>query len=350
MDLLKNEAEALVLTSVLHAYGDCETAFVYISPYRAGSVLYPPDLVLCHPAVGVLLIEAKGHTIDKLRKIEAGSIWLKYRNRQKSVNVIRQSEDQMYEIQQDLAKLLPHQPGPLIVNLVAFPNITEDEWRAHHYHQAHPGSQLLLREQLLDPQRLQRRIESLVLDRLQRSHLADRLTPAHVDALLRLFGNSQALQQPPPPRPAVEAQKLGAVIDQFNAQDRYLSTEQKQLAQVTVGGFPRLIRGVAGSGKTIVLAEQVARYLYRHLPVLDSLALPEAELSVAVVCFNRTLAEFLRRKVQTAYKMWTLTEAIPVRLLLITHLNELMWMLGKHRGWPLTYLSTKTVPDPVARA
>lgn len=350
LDLLKNEGEALVLRAVLNAFGDCDTAFIYVAPCRAGSALYPPDVVLCHPAVGLLILEAKSHTIDKLLKIEAGSIWLKYWNKHKPVNVIRQVEDQMYEIRNDLARLAPHQPGPLLVTMVAFPNITEAEWRAHSYHQAHPGAQLLLREQLLDPVRLQRRVESLVLDALHRSHLAARLLPAQVDAILQIFGNSEALQQKTPPRAAVEAPKLGAVIDQFNAQERYLSAEQKQLAQVTVGGFPRLIRGVAGSGKTILLAEQVARYLYRHLPSFESMALPEADLTVAVVCFNQTLVEFLRRKVQTAYKMWTLTEAVPVRLLLITHLNELMWMLCKHRGWPLTYLAIKDVADPAARA
>jgi superfamily I DNA and RNA helicase len=350
VDLLKNNAEAQVLTSVIQAFGDCHTAFIYVSPCRAGSVLYPPDVVLCHPDVGLLILEAKSHSIDKLLKIEAGSIWLKYWNKHKPVNVIRQAEDQMYEIQNDLSRIWPYQPGPLIVNMVAFPNISEDEWRERNYHQVHPCAQLLLREQILDPDRLKRRVESLVQDRLQRAHLPEKLSPLHLDALLRIFGNSQSINSKPPLRPEVEQQKLGAIIDQFNAQDHYLSAEQKQLAQVTVGGFPRLVRGVAGSGKTIVLAEQVARYLYRQLPGFDSMLLPEADVSVAVVCFNQTLADFLRRKVQTAYKMRTLAEEVPSKVLLITHLNNLFWTLCKYRSWPLNYISTKDVPDPVERA
>jgi len=350
IDLLKNDADALVLTSVIKAFGACDTAFIYASPCRAGSVLYPPDVVLCHPDVGLLILEAKSHSINKLLKIEAGSIWLKYWNSHKPVNVIRQAEDQMYEIKNDLFRLWLHQPGPLIVSMVAFSNIAEEEWRAHNYHHVHPCAQLLLREQILASDRFKRRVESLVLDRLQRSNLSEKLTQLHLDALLRVFGNSQTINQRPIPRAKVEQQKLGALIDRFNAQDHYLSAEQKQLAQVTVGGFPRLVRGVAGSGKSVVLAEQVARYLYRQLPGFDSMLLPEADVAVAVVCFNQTLADFLRRKVQTAYKMRTLTEDVPSRVLLITHLNHLFWTLCKHRGWPLAYISTKDVADPAMRA
>jgi len=350
VDLLKNNAEAQVLTSVIQAFGDCHTSFIYISPCRAGSVLYPPDVVLCHPDVGLLILESKSHNIDKLLKIEAGSIWLKYWNKHKPVNVIRQAEDQMFEIQNDLSRIQPNRPSPLIINMVAFPNISEDEWKARNYHHVHPSAQLLLREQILDPQRLKKRVESLVFDRLQRSHLPEKLSPQHLDGILRIFGNSQAINPKPPLRPDIEQQKLGAVIDQFNAQDHYLSAEQRQLAQVTVGGFPRLVRGVAGSGKTVVLAEQVARYLYRQLPGFDSMSLPEADVSVAVVCFNQTLVDFLRRKVQAAYKLRTLAEEVPSRVLLITHLNNLFWTLCKYRGWPLNYISTKDVPDSVERA
>ncbi|MEZ4614725.1 MAG: hypothetical protein R2867_04305 [Caldilineaceae bacterium] len=246
-------------------------------------MLYPPDVMLCHPDVGLLILEAKSHTIDKLLKIEAGSIWLKYWNKHKPVNVIRQAEDQMYEIHSDIARIRPNQPGPLIINMVAFPNITEDEWRERNYHQVHPCAQLLFRDQILDPTRFKKRVESLVQDRLQRSHLSEKLSSLHIDAILRIFGNSQTLNPKSQPRSEITAEKLGAAIDRFNAQERFLTPEQKQLSQVAVGGFPRLVRGVAGSGKSIVLAEQVARYLYRQLPGFDSMSLPEADVSVAVV-------------------------------------------------------------------
>lgn len=350
IDLLKNEAEAFVFDCVLKAFGNCHTAFIYVSPCRAGSVLYPPDVVLCHPDVGLLILEAKSHRIDKLLKIEAGSIWLKYWNKHKPVNVIRQAEDQMYEVKNDLSRLLPHDAGPLVTNMVAFPNISEGEWQERKYHQVLPCAQLLFREQLADPERLRRRVESLVMERWERSRLPHKLSPVHLDAVLRLFGNSQLINDKPVPRPEVDHEKIGAVIDRFNAQTSYLTAEQKQLAQATIGGFPRLVRGVAGSGKSIVLAEQVARYLYSQLPGFDSMMLPEMDVSVGVVCFNQTLADFLRRKIQTAYKMRTLMEDVPSRILTISHLNGLLYTLCRFRGWPLQYISISEVPDSAERA
>lgn len=63
---------------------------------------------------------------------------------------------------------------------------------------------------------------------------------------------------------------------------RVMDREQERLAR-TLGDGHRLLRGVAGSGKTIVLICRV-RYLRAQHP----------DWRILVVCYNRVLAEFLR--------------------------------------------------------
>lgn len=74
-----------------------------------------------------------------------------------------------------------------------------------------------------------------------------------------------------------------------------MDQEQERLAR-TLGEGHRLLRGVAGSGKTVVLICR-ARYLRERYP----------EWQILVVCFNRVLAEYLREVIQPDERLDILT-------------------------------------------
>src|SRR5690606_13842216 len=105
-DLVKNDAEALLLIAVIKGYGGSPAGFIYASPTRARSNIRPPDVVLCHPDVGLLVIEAKGHVIDDIEGLEAGHIMVRYQGYTKPKSVIQQVEDQMFEIDHDMMRLV----------------------------------------------------------------------------------------------------------------------------------------------------------------------------------------------------------------------------------------------------
>jgi hypothetical protein len=67
---------------------------------------------------------------------------------------------------------------------------------------------------------------------------------------------------------------------------RVMDLEQERLAR-TLGDGHRLLRGVAGSGKTIVLICRVRHLLAQH-----------PEWKILVVCYNRVLARFLHRTIR----------------------------------------------------
>ncbi len=102
-----------------------------------------------------------------------------------------------------------------------------------------------------------------------------------------------------------------------------------------------MIRGVAGSGKTVVLAELVARYLHRHPPT--------ARPRVGVTCFNRTLVPFLAQKIAVAWHGHGHDDDDPPPPLSIKHLNGLIWSL-KEAGWPFQYINLTTLPEATPRA
>jgi hypothetical protein len=350
-DLVKNDAEAILLTAIIQAYGKSSAGFIYASPSRARSTLRPPDVVLCHPDVGLLVLDAKGHTIEKIEGLEAGSIKIRYQGRVTPKNVVRQVEDQMFEIDSDILKLIrDRRAKPLTNCMVAFPNISESDWARKGYDKAHPSAQLLFQEQMQKTSRLKKRVANLVREGLELSHKPKPLTIEHVAVIAQVFGNSDVINEKRAPRVKVERQKLGSYVDEMIALDKYLSEEQKELSRLSVGAFPRLVRGVAGSGKSIVLANLVARHLHRRLKSLDEPGLPEMGASVAITCFNHALVDFLRQKVRTAFREQTLTENIPSNVLLVTYFNDLMWTLVTQRGWPIDYVRVGDVPDATERA
>lgn len=350
-DLVKNDAEARLLTAVVRAYGDSPAGFIYASPSRANSTLRPPDVVLCHPDVGLLVIEAKGLPLKTIHGVDAGSILVRRSGYTRPENPIRQVEAQMFAIDDDIGRLIrPRWATPLSNCMVAFPDISESDWAAKGYDRAHPSSQLLFHEQLEDIGRLRKRIENLVQETLAPSRKDAPLNQEQIVTIARVFGNSDVINDRRPARVHVERDTLGGYIDDTLALEKYLSEEQKELSRLAVGESPRLIRGVAGSGKSVVLANLVSRYLHRELPSLEQPALIPPDVSIAVTCFNRSLVEFLQRKVRTSYREQTLNEQIPPDTVLITHLNNLMYNAINKRGWPLDYVPVSRVQDSVARA
>jgi len=132
------------------------------------------------------------------------------------------------------------------------------------------------------------------------------------------------------------------------AERRALTDLQQRLTSSVWDDGPRLLRGVAGSGKTVVLATQAARMIERlHKRAADLFEAGSEPLPVLAVCFNRTLVPFIRQRVEMAYRQRT-GEELPAKSLLVTHFNTLMYYLNR-RGF-CGYYRIQDTPDPGDRA
>lgn len=350
-DLVKNDGEARLLTAVVRAFGDAAAGFIYASPSRANSHSRPPDVVLCHPKVGLMIFEGKDLAIKQVQGIEAGSIMVRYEGYNRPHNVIRQVEDALFEIELDILKLIRNRRAKPLTNcMVALTRISESAWCGRGYDRALPSQQMLFADQIDDPERLRRRVLAWVEETSLQANKRPPIDKEQIEIIAQVFGNSDVINEKRPPRREVDQNTLGGYVDEMMALEKYLSEEQKELSRLPVGEFPRLVRGVAGSGKSVVLANMVGRYLHRRLESLDAPLFPPEPFRIAVTCFNHALVEFLRRKITTAYREQTLSEDVPGGPIVICHLNQLLYQLINGHGWPLRYVRVDEVPDASLRA
>lgn len=350
-DDVKNEAQARVATAIIKAYGDSPAGFVYIEPYTARNTKRPPDVLLCHPDVGVLVVEVKSYPLDIIQNIEAGKLFIREGGYNRPKDPFAQSAESMFNIKNEVERILRRQRAmPLFNFMAAFPNISESDWCAKGYDKALPSGQLLFKEHIETTRRLTQRISMLVRESLAESHKDVPLTADHIQVIEQVLGKSSTINERRPPRAWVDERKLGAYVDEMAALDKYFSTEQQELSRLKVEGFPRLIRGVAGSGKTVVLAEMVARMVHRKMSQPDDMfSGASVKPRIAVVCFNRALVQFIHRKIRDSYKQQTL-EDLPSDTVSVTHYNGLLWHLTREESLPVDYIPISSIEDNAQRA
>lgn len=340
-DDLFDITEIRLLNLVLAIYGDAARGFAYSEPSLLNSRIPPPDLVLAHPELGVVVFECKAYDIRFIYGAEAGSLKIRRFGKEQLVNPLRQGQRAMFAIKDGYERFAKPGPRPLFHAMVALPNISEQEWVRLGYASTIDPNLVLFSEQFTEPARFRLRLEALINRTRQRVQGATPL-PEESDVILRrVFGDSAVINSARDDIRQLESGSLGAEIDAMNRTHKQLSAQQEQLSRRNVWGYPFLVRGVAGSGKSIVLANQVARTLYQQHKARLQLSLfddnSDAAPRIGVVCFNRSLVALLRDRIQIAYTALTGEETLPDNLI-ITDLNR--WLFGiSHRSDQFKYLS-----------
>ncbi len=100
---------------------------------------------------------------------------------------------------------------------------------------------------------------------------------------------------------ASDAGRLGVQIQQIELALREATQEQKDLGRADLRGSHRLFRGVAGSGKSIMLALSAAQTLVLNREDSTTLFNTGRPKKVLVVCFNRSLVQYLRGKIEDRF-------------------------------------------------
>jgi superfamily I DNA and RNA helicase len=342
-----NEAHADVLIGLLGAYGDSSTGFAYVEPYLAKKSVRPNDILICHPELGVLVVEVKGHAIGDIVKIAAGALFVRQGGFTRDKNAFKQAETAMFDIKSAVErKLGQNHRLPLFEFAVALPRISEAEWRAKGYSECLDRTRLLFADDLQNKKVLRQRLGTLVQNSLTCMNKKHALSTEHVNVVRSVFGDSAVVNVNRPLRDEVPEETTGGMVEDNESAEKNLSAEQQELSRLDVGGHPRVIRGVAGSGKTVVLANMVARYLSRNADQ-SSLLNEQRQLRIAVVCFNRALVSFIQARIRDAYGD---RSEFPNGVLTVCHLNQLMWKLCEEEHLPIDYIRIRDQNDPVVRA
>lgn len=246
-----------------------------------------PDYVILHPRRGLLVLEVKDWKVEALRKMDKLRWEVELGGKRKTeASPLEQARAYMLEIVHFLEKdpQLREGDGTYQGKLVfpygwgvVFPNITRKQWNEllseHEQDLILPAHRLICKDEMLesnDPLAFQERLWSMFEYDFRRT-----MSLPQIDRVRwHLF-----------PEVRIEERKQA---DLFEKEDiapdiiKVLDMQQEQLAR-NLGKGHRVIHGVAGSGKTLILG-------YRCVQLADSLARP-----ILVLCYNVSLAARLKR-------------------------------------------------------
>ena len=247
------------------------------------------DFIILHPLRGLLLLEVKDWKLETLQSIDKVSARILTSRGLKTVsNPLEQARQCAYLLINRLSKdpQLVHQTGRYEGNLV-FPygygvvlsNITRKQFDETDLGEVLPEHQVICKDEMIesiDPEAFQERLWDMFNFQFSRP-----LTLPQVDRIRwHLFPEvriNTAEQGVLPIEPEEEEGVESLVPDIVKVMDM----QQEQLAR-SMGEGHRVIHGVAGSGKTLILG-------YRCLYLAKLLHKP-----ILVLCFNITLAARLR--------------------------------------------------------
>lgn len=254
------------------------------------------DFIALHPARGILLLEVKDWKLETVHSIDKTAVTLLTQNGLKTVsNPLEQVRQCAYQLVKQL------QADPQLVHLsgryqgrLSFPygygvvltNITREQFVTSGMAHVLPEHQVICRDEMtesVDPEAFQKRLWDMFNYRFERQMTLPQIDRVrwHIFPEIRIGAGQTGIFDEP--AMAAEGEPLGAAKPEPEIPDiiKVMDMQQEQLAR-SLGEGHRVIHGVAGSGKTLILG-------YRCLYLAKLLHKP-----ILVVCFNITLAARLR--------------------------------------------------------
>ncbi len=328
-----NDGHRRVLGALIRAFDRSESALL-CEASLARRTNHPPDIVLIDARIGVHTFEVKAMPLGQIEELAAGGhLTIRYASGVKNANPIAQVRTAMFDIKDATVRAFEADVQLPFKYWVAFPSITRQQWIARFGEAAYRPDEFLFAEDL-EPTQLAARLGA---SSRHDSNEPIKLCPlAQLECVWKAFGDTSVLYATPEDRQPrrVEEGTLGEQFDEAAEAYKALSDEQQRLSVLNWEDGPRLVRGVAGSGKTVVLANNLARRLQRTLAARNEGLFGDKPLAprFLAVCFNRTLAPFIEKKIAIAYQQRT-GEAVPKGAVEVCSFNTLMHRLMEAGLW-----------------
>lgn len=238
---------------------------------------YEPDILLLHRQLGLVIIEVKDCRAEQVEALE-GQVWRMRDWRSPTETPYEQAQNQMWAM---LKRFRPDLGDRLRgTALVALPNVPEAEWRERGFDKlpCNPG---ILHQDQLTPARLRKRLYALT-----RGDTRPLLNDEEWRLACEVMGLRPVLAQMREPRPALD--DTAAAIAPIRASETAipkLDLEQLRIGMEIPPG-PQRIRGIAGSGKTLLLAMKAARMHLSH-----------PDWDIAVTFYTKSLYQVVRQHI-----------------------------------------------------
>jgi superfamily I DNA and RNA helicase len=293
---VQHAQHAIFLQTALAAFGDSPHATFYIEGLAPNANIPRPDLILLHPDVGVLVIENKGITLEQIQSIDNTSIHLVRDGRLKHEDPFAQAETVMYALK-DLAALRIDLREALFLRTAVFPRIRRSELESR-FDCTFPN-EALFSDACHDPHEFRLQVLAYSNAALRQQKKKCRLSLHAHDILTHVILSGKSVFTPSrrirlaSPDPTL----LGAHVQELELALKEATQEQRDHGRADLRGAHRLFRGVAGSGKSVMLALSTAQTLLLHRQEQPTLFQNPSPKRILVTCYNRALVPYLRAKI-----------------------------------------------------
>jgi len=247
---------------------ECLAYFHYPLFSHQGEDRDEPDIIVANPALGLIVIEVRACEIDDLSNIS--SDWWRLKDGRSEVR------NPYAEAKSKLKSLVPFCEGEQLFHVLgghafgALPNITAAQWRDQGFGDVVDTSTLLFDGDLVQ-QTLLRRIKDA-----EPTLPVEELSATQWNHLKGALGGTTIYRSTSESRPT-ETTGRASVVEQLRRKIHDLDLQQERIGKQIPPG-PQRIRGIAGSGKTVLLCQKAA---HMHLKY--------PEWKIALVFHTRSL-------------------------------------------------------------
>lgn len=297
---IEHRQHAVLVMTAIKAFGDDPRASFYIEQRTGLGNVPRPDLILLHPDVGVLVIENKGIGLSDIQSVEGTSLSLIRDGRFKREDPFHQSEKVSFRLR-DLAAKRCDLGEALFLHTAALPKIGRADFEKRF--RVHWPMETLFSDACLSPVEFRAQVlgfsEAKQRDAKRKSKLSKRAN----DAVRMVLDGKSFLHSPRTVYVEnASPDLLGVQIQELELGLKSPTQQQREYGRADMRGQHRLFRGVAGSGKSILLALSAAQTVARFATETGDLFNAAARNKrVLVACFNRTLVHYLRQRIDDRY-------------------------------------------------
>lgn len=251
-----NECQHKVWEWLKAAFKDDEGVSYYRYPIftKSGRLNREPDILILHQELGLWVIECKSYRIGNISGIQ-GHEWQLNEWYNERETPVAQAEDQMFALKGKLDERKETR-GKVKCNFrVALPNIKQKEWEEKGFHQFPSTEGVVLTYESLTP--------AALIKHITETATKCKISSEDWEFVKGVLGGTLPSKQPrniptgtPPDNPI-------RVIQFIESKLKVLDETQQKIAFEVPEGAQRL-RGLAGTGKTVLLAKRVAKLHIKH--------------------------------------------------------------------------------------
>lgn len=297
---IREAQHGLLIITALAAFGEDQRATFFIEIRSTAGNIPRPDLILLHPEIGVIVIENKGIALSNIDSVEGTSLRVCRDGHLKHEDPFHQAERVMFRLR-DLSGTRTDLSHVLFLHTVALPRIERDHFESR-FDTRWPD-ETLFAEECGDPKRFKQHLLGFSNHTLKRAKRSSKLTRQASEAIMTVLNGKAFVYTPRRSYiPETDLRLIGVQVQQMELGLKDATSQQKELGRADLRGTHRLFRGVAGSGKSIMLAISVAHTLTKYRDEETGLFGATGHKSrVLVVCFNKTLVHFLKQRIHDRF-------------------------------------------------